>query len=95
MERVQQLKFLARLRHPVRQKDPDSVTAIISLIRGEVEKQGFVLTSDEPEAIDFTAEPGRTISQSNLLERVALVEKNGNWIAKKLNVQFDFVRVDA
>lgn len=87
------MQFLGRLRHPVQQKDPTLVKQVISEIRIEVERLGFVLTSDEQGAIYFTAKTGKYINDSNILRKVALAEKYGNQSAKRLNVQFDFSQI--
>ena len=84
------MQFIGRLRHPVQQKNPTLVGEVISEIKTEVERLGFVVTSEEESLIYFTAKIGRGITDSNILQKVTLVEKYGNQSAKRLNVQFDF-----
>lgn len=87
------MTFIGRLRHPVQQKDSTLVEQVISEIRIEVERLGFVLTGDEEGGIYFTAKAGRSINDSNILQKVVLAERYGNQSAKRLNVQFDFSQI--
>jgi len=85
------MQYLGRLRYPVQTKDPNLVKTVLRQIQDEVEKLGFVVTTNtSEETVSFTAEPGITIDDSNILRKVLLAEQQGNRIAKQLNVQFDF-----
>ena len=55
------MQFFGRLRHPVQQKDSILVDQVISEIRIEVERLGFVLTGDEECGTYFTAKVGRNL----------------------------------
>ena len=87
------MQFIGRLRHPVQQKNPTLVGEVISEIKTEVERLGFVVTGKEESLIYFTVETGRGITDSNILQKVTLAEYYGNQSARQLNVQFDFSQI--
>jgi len=89
------MQYLGRLRNPVQTKDRNLVKTVLRQIQDEVEKLGFVVTTNtSEEAVSFTAEPGTAINDSNILRKVLLAGQLGNEIAKQLNVQFDFANTN-